>query len=297
MQIKTPSGSATAALWLPALLALALGACAACDAGPAPPAAVGEQEGWRQLEPGLSLGVFAAPRPAAVGDSRVRVLRIDPYRFELRLLNASARADASPLTPREWVEQEGLVAAINASMYQEDYLSSVSLMRRTGHVNNPRLSKDKTILAFDRRVPDVPPVKLVDRECEDWETWQDRYATHVQSIRMISCRGVNVWEPQAQSWSTSAIATDGHGRVLFVHVRSPYPTHDVIEALLALPLDIERAMYVEGGTEAQMFVRSGPVDLELIGSFGAGSAGPATPLPNVIGVARRDEPLPETVPP
>ena len=45
---------------------------------------------WQQLAKGLELGTFLAPQPAEVGDSLVRVLRIDPKYYRFRLLNASA---------------------------------------------------------------------------------------------------------------------------------------------------------------------------------------------------------------
>src|SRR5215467_3288876 len=44
---------------------------------------------WETLEPGLEIGVLPARTPSSSGDSKIRVLRIDPRRFELRLLNAS----------------------------------------------------------------------------------------------------------------------------------------------------------------------------------------------------------------
>ena len=34
-------------------------------------------------------------------------------------------------------------------------------------------------------------------------------------------------------------------------------THDLVEILLDLPLDISRAMYVEGGPQAQLYVNAG----------------------------------------
>lgn len=249
-------------------------------------------EPWRQLEPGLELGVFPAPRASTVGDSLVRVLRIDPGRFRFHLLNASTGPDGKPRTARGWCEEEGMVAAINASMYQMDHRTSVSLMRTREHTNNPRLSKDMTILAFDRLGADGPPVTLLDRECDDFEADSARYGTLIQSIRMISCRGRNVWSQQPRRWSTAAIAVDGEGRVLFLHVRSPYSTHDLIDALRELPLGIERAMYVEGGPEAQLFVRSGGETLELVGSYETGfhendGNTAAWPVPNVVAISRR----------
>ncbi len=263
-------------------------ASAAC----AGPASEQPAEIWRTLEPGLELGTFAGSRQAELGDSRIRVLRIDPGRFELRLLNASSTEDGGPMTARGWARRHGLVAAINASMYQQDYRRSVSLMRTREHVNNPRVSKDRTVLAFDALVPDVPPVKIIDRDCEDLDEWTGRYGTLVQSIRMISCDGRNVWARQPRRWSTAAIGTDEAGRVLFVHVRSPYSTHDLIEMLMELPLGLTHAMYVEGGPEAQLYVSAGGEELEFVGSFESAvneddDNDHAWPVPNVIGVVRK----------
>jgi len=245
---------------------------------------------WRQLAEGLELGIFDSHLPAEIGDSRIRVLRIDPQHFKLRLLNASALKQGESLSAKEWSRRNGLVAAINASMYQADYRSSVSLMRTKAHVNNPRLSKDMAILAFDRKQCDVPRVKIIDRQCEDFETWGKKYDTVIQSIRMISCTGKNVWKQQPQKWSTAAIGIDGRQRVLFIHVGSPYSTHDVIEVLKKLPLDIARAMYAEGGPQAQLYINIGDHEYDFVGNYDIDLHGNVKklishPVPNVVGIS------------
>jgi hypothetical protein len=257
--------------------ATALLALLATAAGEAPE---GSSSPWESLEAGLDLARFDGPPPATEG---VWALRIDPDRFDLRLLNASAPGEGEARTAKAWSLRHDLVAAINASMYQTDHRTSVSLMRTRTHVNNPRLSKDRSVLAFDPLEPDLPRVRLLDRECDDFDVWLPRYGALVQSIRMLSCSGKNVWKPQPQRASTAAIGTDLRGRTLFLHVAPPHPTHDAIEILRRLPLGLERLMYVEGGREAQLFVRAGGRELERVG----GGGGPARPLPNVIGATRR----------
>ena len=251
-----------------------------------------QKPGWQQLDKGLELGIFRASQAAAGGDSLVRVLRIDPKHFQLRLLNASQIENGVPLTPKQWCRQNGLVAAINPSMYQADFKTSVSLMRTKAHTNNPRLSKDMTILAFDRQGAGVPHVKIIDRQCEDFQSWKQEYGTLVQSIRMISCTGKNVWKPQARRWSTSAIGIDEQDKVLFIHVRALYSTHDLINILKKLPLNISRAMYTEGGPQAQLYINSGNQELELTGSYETNSneaneGSVSWPLPNVLGISKR----------
>ena len=252
----------------------------------------GLNNGWKKLDKGLELGTFLAPRPSEMGDSLIRILRIDPQRYQFRLFNASATKNGFALTAKQWCLQNGLVAAINAAMYQTDYKTSVSLMRTKKHINNLRLSRDMTILAFERQSLEVPQVKMIDRQCEDFKIWKKKYGTLIQSIRMISCTGKNVWRPQSKKWSTAAIGIDQQNRVLFIHVRSLYSTHDLINILIALPLKIARAMYVEGGPEAQLYIRNGDQEYEFVGAYEINlveknSTAFSLPIPNVVGISLR----------
>ena len=250
-----------------------------------------EAVSWQALEPGLEYAEIVSPLRAAEGDSLIRIARIDPTRFSVVLLNASALPDGTPHTARDWADRHGLVAAINASLYQADHRTSTSLMRSREHVNNPRLSRHNAVLLFDRRDGGVPPVQLVDRTCRDLGSVADRYAGAVQGIRMISCKRANVWTQQPKQWSNAAVGVDEAGRLLFIHMRAPLSTHDFAEALLALPIGLRETMYVEGGPEAQLYVRAGEREVDAVGSHGssgfAGLAGTfALPIPNVLGVRR-----------
>ena len=104
---------------------------------------------WKNLEPGLDIGFFAAPKKSILGDSLIRVLRADPKFFALKLLNSSSSKTKKRFSVKKWVNQSSLVAGINASMYQKNQISSVSFMKTGKHVNSAWVSKDKTILAFD----------------------------------------------------------------------------------------------------------------------------------------------------
>lgn len=252
-------------------------------AGPAAPL-----PGFKTLEPGLEIGLFDGP-PGAGGDGKIAAVRIDPGLFELRLLNSSAPGQGAPLSARAWAKQAGASAVINASMYQEDYRTAVSLMRTRDHVNQRHVSRDRAALMFDPLDRTLPAVRLVDRDCDDLDGTARSYGTVIQSIRMVSCERKNVWAPSPRRSSVAAVGVDGRGRVLFLHARSAWPVHDLVEALLSLPLDLRRAMYVEGGPEAQLFARGGGTELERLGLFEAGEAETKEgwPVPNVIAAVRR----------
>ncbi len=274
----------------PALIALLVSGPSGPDTGLAARSFVPAVEAaWTTLEPGLDLALFPGPS-AAPGDGKIWIVRIDPARFDLKLVNASA-GDSRPRTVRAWALASGAVAAINAGMFQTDGLTSIGMMRTREHRNNPRRSSRlKALLAFDPLAPGLPPVRILDATCGELQSLP-AYGTLIQSIRMVSCDRKNVWARDARRWSTAAIGIDGDGRALFIHARSPWPVHDLVQALLALPVDLRRAMYLEGGPEAQLFVRAGGREVDRLGARERaaqdGDAGFAWEIPNAVVAVRR----------
>ncbi len=269
-----------------ATLALSLASCLALGAAQPGDGA------WRRLEPGLELASFPWPNAAADDGARIDVLRIDPLRFELRLLMSSAAPGGARKTAREWCEKNALVAAINAGMYQEDFRTSVSLMKSRTHVNNPRLTRHRAVLAFDRLDPAAPPVQIIDRDLQPYEELAAKYGALVQGIRMVALDGRNVWTAQDAKFSVAAVGIDREGDVLLIHSRAQRAPHDLVEALLSLPVNLKNAMYLEGGPIAQLFVRAGGAEFEFTGAFDSAFGGDdeptaAQPIPNVLGIARR----------
>ena len=240
---------------------------------------------WQPLSPGLEVGRFSDPP--------VVVVRVDPARYDFRLLSAKTLGLKGAPTAPEWVERHAVAGVINASMFQGDHLTSVGYMRDGEKVNNGRWSKDKAVFVSQPLVAGLPPARILDRSCEDAASLAGKYRVVVQNIRMIDCARRNVWAPQPRKWSTACVGTDAQGRVLLIHVRAPYTTHDLIDVLLRLPLGLQRLMYVEGGPEASLYVEvGGKVVVSEVGSFETGffeSDGNVAfwPLPNVIAFAAK----------
>jgi len=242
---------------------------------------------WRQLEPGLSLGTFFSTLYAPADSARINVLRIDPKLYELRLLNASHPQQGDLLTALDWGRKEGLSAVINAAMYQTDYRRSVSLMRTSQHVNNSHVSKDRTILVFEPLRKDIPQARIVDLQCDDFEAIRPLYGSMVQSIRMLSCTGRNVWQENGKRWSIAAVGIDKQGNVLFIQSTAPHSVHEFVNILKELPISIDRAMYMEGGSPSQLYIGTPSDTMHFIGNFSSGGRSMAAPaVPNVLGVRR-----------
>ena len=264
-----------------ALLLLLLLAAPAWAAGP-----------WQSWRPGLEEARFAleesgpAPRPLLV------VLRVDPARLALRLLCAG-QVGGKARTASQWAAEFGLVAVINAGMFQEDQLTSVGLLLNGGYANNPRPAPGQNaLLAFNPLAPPSPglaPVRLFDLTQIPLAKIGARYASLIQGYRLFTPGGKSLWRREDQRWSSALLGQDRQGRVLLMICREVYPMPKLVARLLELPLGLQAAMYLEGGPEATLYAREGERELCVVGSFGSRPEQTQAntkqwALPNVIGV-------------
>jgi len=257
----------------------------------AAPVAGATESPWVALVEGLELGRF----PLAVLGSppaRVQVLRVDPRRWELTL-HGLPRGDSIGYTTREWSRREGLVAAINAGMYQADYRTHSGYMRADGAVFSRGTNGYLSAAAFDPVDPKDPPFRMFDLDDNPLSSLLPRYRRIVQNLRLVKRTGENRWSSQERRWSEAALGEDHEGRVLLIFCGAPLPLDRLIDALLSLPLGLAAAQHLEGGSQAQLFISAGGQTSEFVGRyegiFSTTDPNRPWPIPNVIGVRPRGE--------
>jgi hypothetical protein len=257
-----------------------------------PPISICEESPWRKIDEGLSVAEFNSPMKSSAQESKVTVVRIDPKLYSFKLLCASEHG-RTKMTARKWCEKFGLIAAVNAGMYQTDGFTNVGLMKNYGHINNPRLNNVyKAVLAFNPSEPKISEIQIIDLKCQDFESIGPKYQTLIQNIRMISCHQENVWAKTNQLWGMAVFGIDKNGNALLIFTEVSYSGHDFANILLSLPLSIFNALYLEGGFEANLSFSWNGVELERVGARETGLQEDAPravprPIPNVIGITRK----------
>ena len=257
-------------------------------------AAVGE---WRSLAAGLELRTLEASRPSLREDSQITVLRVDPNLWDLVFVGTSLTGESTGLTARQWSQTHDLSVAINAGMFATDYRTHVGYLRFRDHVNSSHINKYLSVAAFDPRRAGLPRFRIfdLDEPGTSLEAILRDYAAAVQNLRLIKRPRENRWSQQEKMWSEAALGEDAAGRILFLFSRSPFTMHDFNDELLRGDLDLVCAQHLEGGPEAQLYLRVGEVELELFGSFETSfrenleNAAP-WPIPNVLGLRPRTPP-------
>ena len=256
--------------------------------------ALASPQAWQELAPGLYLGEFDPKMRSKICNHKIVILKIDPRVHALRLLSASAH-DRKPRTAKNWCNEFGLRATINASMYQNtDLLKSTGYMRNYKYRNNPYINPSYgAFLCFNPVDASLPEVQIVDRRLQkNWRSVINQYNTVVQNYRMISNGKKVGWPQRGEIYGSGAIGMDKDNHLLFILSRSPFSTHDLIQILLSLPIHIKSAMYVEGGPEATLYINVHDKEMVFVGTCGADIAEQEAfkslqRIPNVIGVVTR----------
>lgn len=256
---------------------------------------------WKMLEPGLEYAAFPivedveadgaeeAPEGVSRAEQPLVALRFDPRYFSFRLYCAGQ--DGQPArTLEEWARAYGLVAAINAGMYLPDGLTSTGYMRAGAYINNPRIvQRFGAFFVAGPRREGLPSAALLDRDADPWEELLPQYDVVVQNYRMITTNRHILWSPGGPLYSISAVGQDTAGHILFLHCREPIDAHSFTAILMRLDLKLRSLMYVEGGGQAGLLLRTADASFfwqgRPRGSFWISGMTPV-PLPNILGVLR-----------
>ncbi len=253
-----------------------------------------EPRAWQKLSDGLYMGTFDPKMRSQICHHKIAILKIDPKFHALRLLSAS-EYDRKPRTAKTWCNEFGMLAAINASMYQNvEPLRSTGYMKNDKHLNNSYINPAfGALLCFNPVDASLPEVQIVDRRLhKGWKRVIKSYKTVVQNYRMISDGKKMGWPQREEIYGSAAIGMDKDNHVLFILSRSPFSTHDLIHILLSLPIHIKSAMYVEGGPEATLYMSIHDREMIFVGTCEADASEnedlkSLQRIPNVIGVVKR----------
>lgn len=252
------------------------------------------QGAWQFLEPGLELGKFSASQTGWSSDSQITVLRIDPRLWSLEFIGLRLTGETQGKTARQWSKTHHLSAAINAGMFATDHQTHVGYLRFREHVNNDNINNYRSVAVFDPRREALPPFRIFDLDSPgvSLQSLLSDYASAVQNLRLIKRPGENRWQQQEKRWIEAALGEDESGRILFIFSPVPYSMHDFNNELLNLDIGLVTAQHLEGGSQAQLYIKSGGLELELTGSQGNSfqeehGLSVTRPIPNVLGVRPR----------
>jgi len=259
------------------------------------------QNGWKNIEKGLDLGIFNAPVRSLYGDSKIYVLKINPsdFDFELELGTENGKKMKNA---KEWCNEKGLLGCINAGMYdgtdpkhpENEKFVNRGFTQNFKHINSPTWTTDKAVMAFNRKDSSVPAFQIIDMQCKDITALKNKYNTLVQGMRIVDCKQNNKWFKDNKPWGMSLMAMDKSGNMLWIHTYSPYTIYNFTVMLLQMPLNIYNIIYLDGGIPSIFYLSLNGLEIYRRGAYPEDFANKdfasyKIVLPNVIGFKRKEK--------
>ncbi len=252
---------------------------------------------WEEVQKGLDYAEIDAPQKSEIGDSKIRVLRVDMKNFNLKLISAKeSKTEAKPVS--EWAKDFDFFGAINAGMFKTDYRTHVGYMKNFKHINNPKFRGNYgAFIVFNPKKiykKTIPPVWIVETDFPKSEPLLKKYESAIQVMRLYDSEGNILWKQKDKRWSQAIFGVDKSGRALFIVARSPYSVYDFAAMLKAMPIELVNGVYLDGGPCTTLFVRKKDGDLMISGSFETGfnendDNMELKKIPNIISVVRKNK--------
>jgi hypothetical protein len=250
---------------------------------------------WKDLMEGMQYAEIDAPDKSVVNDSRLTVLKIDPYRFDFEFLTASEQGKKLRAAP-DWAAEFSQHIVVNAGMYNYNRNhTNKGYMKNYGHLNNPKkTTNNNAMLAMHPKDTTKPPFEIYDITCQKWDSIRHLYHSFCQGMRMISGEGeaMAFSKRPDQSCSMVVAATDTLKNLYIVFTRSPYTHRAMIGYLQKLLPGIRTTVYLEGGPEASLYINTGDTVIAKYGSYISNSRPNDDndhfwEIPNVIGIRKK----------
>lgn len=258
----------------------------------------GTSSDWQALSPGLEIRSLPISDQNSSSNASITILRIDPKFWELEVAAISQTGESHGHTAREWCTKQNFTAAINAGMFAADQRTHLGYLRDHGHINSGKLNAYQSVAVFHpQETRELPPYRILDLDdpAINLKTSLSSYDSAAQNLRLIKRPGLNQWPRQSRKWSEAALGEDSAGHILFIFSRVPLSMHDFNRHLLEAGIGIVAAQHLEGGPEAQLYLRVGKVEMEIFGSYETSflendQNAIAWPVPNVFGIRPRSHP-------
>ena len=223
---------------------------------------------WDTLGDGLLYCVVDAPQKSILGGSKITMLRIAPSKMDFSLVTATEYGRARSVC--EWADTFDFNVVLNAGMYElSNGLINRGFMKNYGHHNNAQLRENyNSMIALNAKDSSDHNFCIIDLQCDPWHTVKDDYHCYAQGLRMIDCNGTAMgWNKRYQSCSMMVAATDALGNIYYIYSRSPYTHNEMIRFMVGMPYGLTNAIYIEGGPETSLYIRTGDRVVEKVGSY------------------------------
>ncbi len=244
---------------------------------------------YQEIGPGLWFAKVDLYNERQKAETLVLV-KVDPKKNRFRVMH-----DKDAQTIEDWQTATGASVIFNGGYFRENY-EPCALLISDGQVRGPARNRYmKGMFVAEPHTKDLPQATILDfKKMSLVSITSLPWNQGLQSFPiLIGQSGAIRVDPSHLRASRTAICTTKNGFIIVVHSeKTCFTLHDLANFLKNLPLDIECALNLDGGSASQLCVKTGGLNYAHYGCqmstyTGELSVSLQTKIPTVIGVFPR----------
>ena len=235
--------------------------------------AAAEAIAWKTLAPGLEMVSLSAEESVRAGSGTIDILRIDPDRYDFRILAAPRGAEGH--NAEEWLERSGAEVVVNAGQYLPDG-SYIGLLVRDGMASGRLASRLEGLFVAGPEDDSLARARVLDLRYTAYDPQRSPYRQAAQSLMLLDRFGQIRVRRSARVAHRTAVAQDRKNRILFIVTQGGHTLWELADFLKQSRLGLREVMCMDGGQESQLAIK---LPQFKYSHFGGPSASPQVPLP------------------
>ncbi|MCF8032090.1 MAG: phosphodiester glycosidase family protein [Desulfarculaceae bacterium] len=209
---------------------------------------------WRSLAPGLEFTLSQDLAPARSGGPGMAILRIDPQRYDFKVLAAPEGEEGR--TAEQWQEESKALAVFNAGLYTPEG-RHLGYLLANGRRLSPMVPQQDGIFLAGPKSQGQPRARIIDLRYTSFDPKFSPYTQAAQSLMLLDRFGQVRVRRSPKVASRTALASDQQGRILVLVTEGGHTLWELAQALKASGLGLREVMTLDGGAESQLEIRHG----------------------------------------
>lgn len=228
---------------------------------------------WVDIGDGILFSMARAYRYCRKGQPDMALVRVNPANVKVQAHYFRVHRAEEPMTLTQWQRMTGSMVIFNGSQYYPDLRPMGWFIQDGRNLGTSAVKAWKGLLAAHPTQDGLPPATIIDMDEHPYSLQSLPYKVAVQSLMLFDARGM--LRTRKSDWiaNRTIVAEDRQGRILVLCTEGGYTLWEVAMLLQEGPLEIHRAMVLDGGFETQLAVRSESFSYTLYGQWSIGDSG------------------------
>lgn len=221
---------------------------------------------WQHSQPTIAVGALTAESMDWSGSPEIIVVKMRPGRWRFESNFYQLLPEKQRLSAREWLQQTQAVVTINAGQYDTELNHLGWFIHKSRNLGSRQHPIWKGIFASTPNSPDgTPVINILDLKTTPLKLKSFKYTEAVQSLMLFDSKGTIRVNRSDRRARRCVVALDDSDNLYIFVTRGECTLWNLADYLKSSPLNLNRAISLDGGAQAQISIRLKDTEIHIPG--------------------------------